>query len=446
MPHSNFVSWTPTILALHAPDRLFSGSVVLLFSVVVAATIVVALSRLARQADHRLPALMGVTAAFVFAAQMVNFPIAMGVTGHLLGGTLAAILLGPWAATVVMAAVVVFQGLLGDGGLTALGPNIFNMGLVGTLIAWLVYRAAAGVAPSPARQVAAGFFAAWFAVVLASVFASVQLAVSGAVNLPRILPAMVGCHMAIGVGEAAITAAVLAFVLRTRPEVVRAVSGPTGSSRGVVFGGLAVSMAVAVFLSLLPVLWDYPDGLEYVGIEKGLLVEECAESPDGNLLSLPAYPLGVRLKMVDGRPTAVHRYEQQGGPLQVGDQLEAINGTPVHDLAAAAAALRFDAEDAANGLPPGQIVSVSLRRGEQALSLDVSAAVPPVAGSIAPLVALLPDYTVPGVDGLISTSLAGGLGTLAMFLVSFAVGRALVRPGRLEAAYLAQTAARDGGE
>ena len=436
----------PVMLALHAPDRLFSGSVVLVFSLVVAAVLAVALRRLTRQADHRVPALMGVTAAFIFAAQMVNFPIAMGITGHLLGGTLAAILLGPWAASVVMASVILFQALLGDGGLTALGPNIFNMGLVGTLIAWLVYRAAAGSAPSSARQVGAAFFAAWFAVVLASVFASVQLAVSGSVSLFRILPAMVGCHMAIGVGEAAITAAVLAFVLRTRPEVARAAAGPAGGQRSVVLGGLALSMVVALGLSLLPTLWDYPDGLEYVGIEKGLLIEEPEESPDGELLSLPAYPLGVRLKLVDGRPTAVHRYEVQGGALQVGDRIEAIEGRAVSDLASAAEALRLGEGEPPQGLIPGQSVTVTVRRGDRLLDLHLSAAAAPVAGSVAPLVALLPDYTFPGVDGLISTSLAGGLGTLIMFVLSFAVGRALVRPGRLEAAYLAQTAAGDGGD
>ena len=116
------------VLALHASDGLFSISVNGVFAVVVIAVLAVALRRLALRQDHRLAPGMGVMAAFVFAAQMVNFPIGSVTTGHLLGGTLAAILLGPWAATVVMTVVILFQALLGDGGTSTLGPNIFNMG------------------------------------------------------------------------------------------------------------------------------------------------------------------------------------------------------------------------------------------------------------------------------------------------------------------------------
>ena len=265
------------LLAMHAPDGLFSLPVNIVFGVVVLALVGVACARLARRQDHRLVPLMGILAAFVFAGQMVNFPVAAGTTGHLLGGTLAAILLGPWAATVVMAAVILFQAFLGDGGITALGPNIFNMGIVGTGLAYFVYRAFVGQAfDRPVRVVAASFFAAWVAVPLASVFTSLQLAVSGTVSLSRALPAMVLTHMLIGVGEAVITAGVIAFVLKTRPDLLYGRTAAEGRPVGrlTLFLGLAVSLVIATGLSLLPRLWDYPDGLEFVGRELGFLAEE----------------------------------------------------------------------------------------------------------------------------------------------------------------------------
>lgn len=272
------------ILAMHARDGLFSMPVNLVFAGVVLLVLAAASAITGRRRDPRAVPLMGIMAAFIFAGQMVNFPIASGTTGHLLGGTLAAILLGPWAATLVMAAVIVFQALLGDGGVTVLGPNIFNMGVVGTCLAWLVYRAVVGsgrasqtgaAGAAPARIVAAAFFAAWLAVVLASVFVSLQLAVSGTVSLARALPAMVGVHMLIGVGEALITASIVAFVLKTRPELLHdaatAERRPLG--RPVVIFGLVAALVVGLFLSLLPTLWNHPDGLEYVGVNLGFMRE-----------------------------------------------------------------------------------------------------------------------------------------------------------------------------
>jgi cobalt/nickel transport system permease protein len=272
------------LLAMHAPDGLYSLPVNIVFGLVVCALVTASCRTLSRRQDHRLVPLMGLLAAFVFAGQMVNFPIASGTTGHLLGGTLAAILVGPWAGTVIMAAVIVFQALLGDGGLTVLGPNIFNMGVVGTCLAYFIYRAFVGRAfEHPARVVAASFFAAWAAVPLASVFASLQLAVSGTASLSRALPAMVLTHMAIGIGEALITAGVVAFVLKTRPDLLygRPDTESHPIDRRTLALGLVVSLFIATFLSLLPGFWDYPDGLEYVGLQQGFLVPEAHAAEDG---------------------------------------------------------------------------------------------------------------------------------------------------------------------
>ena len=421
------------LLAMHAPDGLFSMPVNVVFGVVVLATAGVACARLSRRQDHRLVPLMGILAAFVFAGQMVNFPIASGTTGHLLGGTLVAILAGPWAATIVMAAVILFQALLGDGGITALGPNIFNMGIVGTCLAYFIYRAFVGRAfDSPARVVAAAFFAAWFSVPLASVFASLQLAVSGTASLARALPAMVLTHMLIGIGEALITAGVVAFVVKTRPDLLYGHSVAEGRrvGRPALAFGLVVSLFFATCLSLLPRLWDHPDGLEFIGQEKGFLVEEARAAEGGALVTLPAYPLGVRLAIADGKVVAVHRYDQCAGDVQPGDVIRCIETQPVTDLAEAAAALRLGTGDPKSGIPAGQPIRLVVERDGRELPLTVRAAAAPTAGATPTRIALLPDYTVPGLSGLISTSVAGAIGTVVMFVLALIMGRVLVRaPG-----------------
>jgi len=434
------------VLAMHAPDGLFSMPVNIVFAVVTGAVVAGSLAKLLRRADHRLAPTMGVMAAFIFAAQMVNFPIASGTTGHLLGGTLAAILLGPWAGTVVMAVVIVFQAMLGDGGTTTLGPNIFNMGIVGSCLAYYVYRLVVGRSVGQHGRVAAGaFFASWLAVVLASAFASVQLAVSGTASLHLAFPAMVITHMLIGVGEALITAGVVAFLLKTRPELMydRHASPSTISRRLLIAGGLGASLLVGGAMSLLPMLWDFPDGLESVGIAKGFVFDEPERASDGSLDSLPAYPIGVRLENALGGVVANHRYERQGGAVRAGDVVVSINGAATPDLLAAAAAMGFDEGEKSFKLSAGEPVTVVVRRGGGQEELRMTAAAAPAAGTETPLLAMLPDYTVPGVGGLVSTSLAGVIGTLATFLISFGVGRLFTRPGRLEAAL---TRAEDAAE
>lgn len=419
-------------LAMHAPDGLFSMSVNVLFGVVVVALLAAACRSLTRRYDQRAVPVMGVLAAFVFAAQMVNFPVASGTTGHLLGGTLTAILLGPWAGLVVMTVVVGFQALLGDGGITVLGPNIFNMGVVGTCLGYYVYRAVAGQREpggNAARVVGAACFAAWLAVVLASAFASVQLAVSGTASLSRALPAMVGVHMLIGIGEALITAGVVAFVVRTRPELLygQQATDAKPSGRGVIVVGLTGALVVAAGLSLLPMLWDYPDGLERVGLERGFIWEEPEYGPDGALAQLPAYPLGVRLGMLNDQVGVVHRYDSCATPLAAGDVLLRIDSTSTPDLAAAAQALGFDAQRRCFGTSVGSGLHVMLWRDGQERQFDMSSATAPRAGTVTPLLALLPDYALPGMPVLLGTSLAGVLGALVMFVVAGAIGRLLVR-------------------
>jgi cobalt/nickel transport system permease protein len=215
---------------------------------------------------------MGVMAAFIFAAQMINFPVAGGTSGHLIGGALAAIALGPWAAMLVMAAVVGVQALLfQDGGLLALGANVLNMGVVPAAIGYGLYRGAAGAA-RPVRLAVAGT-AAWLSVVGAALLTALQLWLSGASSLTLVVPAMLGVHALIGVGEALITVAALSFVLRTRPDLVEGAALSGG--RGWVPAGLVASLAVVL---LAPFASADPDGLERVAQDLGFL-ERAQEAP-----------------------------------------------------------------------------------------------------------------------------------------------------------------------
>lgn len=170
--------------------------------------------------DKMVP-LMGVMSAFIFAAQMLNFPVIGGTSGHLLGGILAAVLLGPYAAAIVIAIVLLVQCVIfQDGGLTALGANILNMSFVGTMGGYLIYKFINKIIKGNTGIMVGSAVAAWFSVVMASSFCAIELAISGTVPLKVALPAMVGVHALIGIGEATITCLVVGFVLKTRPDLL----------------------------------------------------------------------------------------------------------------------------------------------------------------------------------------------------------------------------------
>ena len=167
--------------------------------------------------------LMGVLAAFIFAAQMLNFPIAGGTSGHLIGAALAAILLGPWAAVLIMSCVLIAQSLIfQDGGLLALGANIFNMGIIASFSGYYIYRLVTWLLGNDRRgKLAGGAIGAWGSVFLASIVCAIELAVSGASPIGVVLPAMAGFHALIGIGEGLITGAVLSLVLATRADLLQ---------------------------------------------------------------------------------------------------------------------------------------------------------------------------------------------------------------------------------
>jgi len=167
--------------------------------------------------------LMGVLAAFIFAAQMLNFPIAGGTSGHLIGAALAAILLGPWASVLIMSCVLIAQCLIfQDGGLLALGANTFNMGIVASFSGYYIYLLASWFLGNDRRgKLIGGFTSAWGSVFLASIACAIELAVSGVSPIRVVLPAMAGFHALIGIGEGLITGAVLSLVLATRADLLQ---------------------------------------------------------------------------------------------------------------------------------------------------------------------------------------------------------------------------------
>ena len=208
---------------MHIPDGFISAPVATAGCVLAVSGVAYAVKATNKKLGEKQIPLMGVLAAFIFAAQMLNFPIAGGTSGHLLGATLAAILLGPWAGVLIMTCVLIVQCLIfQDGGLFALGANIVNMGIVAVFMGYYVYRGSAFFLGRYKKgMLFSGGVAAWSSIVLSSIACAFELAISGTVPLRVALPAMAGIHALIGVGEGAITAAVLAFVMATRADLLQ---------------------------------------------------------------------------------------------------------------------------------------------------------------------------------------------------------------------------------
>ncbi|MGQ9682193.1 MAG: energy-coupling factor ABC transporter permease [Anaerolineae bacterium] len=207
---------------MHIPDGFVSPATAAVTYVASGAAVAYAARRANATLGERQVPLMGVSAAFIFAAQMLNFTVAGGTSGHLLGGALAAILLGPWVGTLVITAVLAVQALLfQDGGLLALGANVFNMAVVGVWTGYAVYTVLGRLLGEGRVAVLVRAFAAgWLSVVLAALCCAVELAISGTSSWAVAVPAMGGIHALIGIGEGLITVAVLAFVAVSRPDLL----------------------------------------------------------------------------------------------------------------------------------------------------------------------------------------------------------------------------------
>ena len=280
---------------MHIPDGFLDTKTIAVTSVLAAAGVSRALRNVSRRADPRQIPLMGLAAAFVFVAQMLNFPVLGGTSGHLLGGVLIAVLLGLDAAVVVMTIVLVVQCLLfADGGLLALGANIFNMAIVATVAGYAVYAGVRRVLPTAYGRFVGAACAAWASTVFASVCCTGELVWSGTVAWELGIPAMSGIHMLIGAGEAVITGLVLVALTKLRPELLDAGSPGSAAAAGtgwkdVLIHGSLLTIALALFVA--PFASGWPDGLETVAAALGF---------DTRALSVPVLPAPVADYRVPG--------------------------------------------------------------------------------------------------------------------------------------------------
>ena len=252
---------------MHIPDNFLSLVVSIVSWMITAAVLGAAISKTNKSLGEKQIPLMGVMAAFIFAAQLINFPVLGGTSGHLLGGALAAIVLGPWAGMLVMTAVIAVQALLfQDGGLVVMGANILNMGLVTSAIGYGLYRSVNQ--QSKMVKLTATGFAAWISVMAAALLTALEIWLSGNANLKVILPAMLFVHIFIGLGEALITVAAVSFILKARPDLLGEGSESASASRGWVWIGGTIALAAVLFS---PFASTDPDGLERVAIDMGFI-------------------------------------------------------------------------------------------------------------------------------------------------------------------------------
>ena len=209
---------------MHIPDGFINAQISVLALVISAVFVYVALQGAKRQLDEKVAPLAGLAAVFIFAMQMINFPVAAGTSGHLIGGALAAILIGPWAGVLAVTVVLIVQALVfADGGLTAIGLNVLNMSVMATLMAWIIFRLLQRMFPKNLIGfLSATAIAAYLSVPLSAIGFTIEFALGGtaAIELSTVLGAMVGVHAVIGLGEAIITVLTISAVLSVRKDLV----------------------------------------------------------------------------------------------------------------------------------------------------------------------------------------------------------------------------------
>ena len=266
---------------MHIPDGFLSVAVSIVLWVISVITIGYALKRVSVDLGERQVPLMGVLAAAIFAGQMLNFTVIGGTSGHLMGAALATILLGPWAAILVMTCVVAVQALIfQDGGLLALGGNIFNMGIIGVAVAYMAYNTLRRLTGGRRWGLfASGFIAAWLSIEVAALSVALQLALSNTSPANIAIPTMAGIHALIGIGEGLITVGALAFIVSTRPDLLPGGEGRVAGGKLVWVTGLLLALLLAV---ASPLASANPDGLEWVAEQQNFL--DRAESPLFNLI------------------------------------------------------------------------------------------------------------------------------------------------------------------
>jgi cobalt/nickel transport system permease protein len=271
---------------MHIPDGFLTNRIAVSLDIISGASILYATRRVKVDLSGRLVPIMGVLAAFVFAAQMLNFPILGGTSGHLIGGSLLAILLGPVAGSLTMTTVIIAQALfLQDGGLIALGANIFNISSVTCFSGYAIFKLFGGAADKGKRLFLAGFLAGWFSLMISAASCALQMGLSGAIPLRLGLTTMLGYHAIVGIVEGMLTAGVLTFLFKVRPDVMKM----DGLSK---FGipewiGAVLFIAVPACILVLAGSSSLPDPLEKLLAISPLLPE--VEAASEKLLSSGRY-------------------------------------------------------------------------------------------------------------------------------------------------------------
>ncbi|NAS25448.1 cobalt ABC transporter permease [Herbidospora sp. NEAU-GS84] len=306
---------------MHVPDGFFTAPVAIGAGVVSAAAIAVSLRKAKTELDDRTAPMAGLVAAFIFAVQMLNFPVAAGTSGHLLGGALAAILVGPYTAVLCVSVVLAVQGFFfADGGLTALGLNILLIAIVPAAVGWGIFQLVTRVARNRASVIAGSFVAALISVPIAALVFAVLFVVGGTapIEAGAVFAAMGGVHVLVGIGEGLITAVTVSSVLAVRPDLVygaRFLTKPlvlktaTGERvveparpestpkpvRPFLVGGGIVALLLAGVVSFFAS--SSPDGLERVAEDEGFIGAATDHSFGGFLLAdygdVGGVPVGV---------------------------------------------------------------------------------------------------------------------------------------------------------
>jgi len=278
---------------MHLPDGFLDAKTALLCTGASAAGVGIALRQVRTCLGPRQTPLLGLAAAFVFAAQMLNFPVAGGTSGHLVGGVLTAVLLGPSAAVLVITCVLIVQCLMfADGGLMSLGANVFNMAITSVGGGYLVFRALKRLIPMEEIRstVFAAAFSGWFGTVLGSISCAGELALSKTAPWAIAFPAMANVHMLVGVGEGLATGLIVLAVLRNRPQLVGgAREDEPEAGLGLVAYGLLVTLGLVVFVA--PFACSWTDGLDAVAHALGFEAKAVPQT-------FPAPLTGYRLPFI----------------------------------------------------------------------------------------------------------------------------------------------------
>jgi len=214
---------------MHIPDGLLDPITTIVLWIVTIAIMILGYFRMGKMFEkedsEKMIPYIGVLAAVIFAFQFINYPVPGGTSGHLVGGTLVAIILGPWASVIVLFLILVIQSLFGDGGITALGPNAFNMGIIGGIVGFyivvLLVRIFNKTSLKKELKVAiATAIGSYIAIVLASFICGIEIGIGGAIPMEIAIPAMVFWHLIIGIGEAIISALIVFYIYKTKPDFI----------------------------------------------------------------------------------------------------------------------------------------------------------------------------------------------------------------------------------